>query len=191
MTIQPLKKAVAIVCSNRVLFPLILSPTMTFRVVVLLGDSASTKSLAMSVVSSLTNAAGRLNSRHPCVGLNTSAAFSWSTTGPGMPNTRPCTFVDDMFFALMSSIPGTTRALVLLRMTRFRSAFRSPGAGGLVVVTRVRFFILSCLTPFCGAEAVALVCFFFAGTNLSCRVCEVVENAAMRPMVGGGCHEAV
>src|SRR5438552_6991058 len=44
--------------------------------------------------------------------------------------------------ALKSFISSTSSAFVLVRMMRFRNAFRSPGAGGLPVFSGAFFFFL-------------------------------------------------
>lgn len=64
----------------------------------------------------------------------------------------------------ISSRPGTSNALVLLRIIRFRNAFLSPAAGGLAVDCCTPFFLIrSTVTPFLGGPEVDV--FFFAGAG--------------------------
>ena len=113
------------------LFPTSLSPEMTSFSVSPFPAAVCIFS-ASSLVSFLCSTDGWRNMFHVCVALNASAALSWSTSSLGRASMRPSFDGSNMFWAVMASSPSTGSALLLLSVTRFRWAFRSPGAGGLL-----------------------------------------------------------
>lgn len=125
MTTQPFKSAAAIACNCNTLLPLPFSPKMTWRTVLFLSP-ASSNCRTTSSVSFLTSVAGRLKRLQPCVGLKAAAALRASRTSFDSPSIFPALCESTMFFAVMSSNPCTSNALVLLKTILLRIALRSP-----------------------------------------------------------------
>jgi hypothetical protein len=172
MTTQPLFSASAMACSCSTLFPLPFSPNSTlFTASFALPSSppsAASRAFAISTVSFLITVAGFLNRFHAWVCLKASSDLRASTFASVRLSTCPsssASFAAVPFSLLSSCSPLTSSALVLLNTTFLRSAFLSPGAGGLPVVSRL-FLFSRRVVPW-REVALATAPFFFGGLAAS------------------------